>query len=173
MPLPILVLIAAAIGLALATATVVVISCWDRIVAWTKSSFLPWVDEYLPSLSELARRAFMSMHGVVREIRVTIREAWSALRTRLVKQVVEFSRASDNRWVAKTTSWVIAALGPDGNPQFLRHETTTSLSIDEVPPDLLAAWLRRKDNRVEVDLLKTRDMEITAMDMELGEENDE
>ncbi len=170
MPFPIIFAIAAAIGLS-ATATVVVLSCWDRIVTWTKSAFLPWVDNYLPELSDLARKAFMSVHAVVREVRVAVRDAWSSLRTRLVKQLVEFSRGSANQWVVRTTSWVIASLSPDGSPQVVQHETTRSVSLDEIPPELLEGWLERTENNVTFDLLAIRDKEIAEMEMQLGEED--
>ncbi|MFF5652775.1 hypothetical protein ACFY8N_30810 [Streptomyces collinus] len=170
MPLPIIFLIAATIGLTVGAAAVAV-ACWDRIVGWTKSTFLPWMEKYFPELADLAHRAFMSLHGVVRKLRTEIREAWTALRTRLVRQLVEFSRTVDNQWTVKTISWFVASLSPDGSPQFVEQETTRPVHIEEVPPELLESWMRRREDTITFDLLELRDKEV--MEVELMDEEDE
>ncbi|MEU6092575.1 hypothetical protein ABZ865_38530 [Streptomyces sp. NPDC047085] len=168
MPLPFLILFAMAIGAA-GVAVAVVVTFWDRILGWAKTTFLPWVDKYLPELAEDARRAFMSLHGAVMEVRRAIRKSWSALRTRLVRQMVEFSRLDNGQWVAKTISWVIASLSPDESPQFASHEVVQPLVLEDIPPDVLERWMRQKENTVSFDLTKFRDEEVMNMKMEDGE----
>ncbi|QXE33493.1 hypothetical protein KQY30_03510 [Streptomyces sp. GMY02] len=166
MPLPILILIAVAIGAA-GVGAAIVVTFWDRILGWARTMFLPWVDKYLPELAEHARRAFMSIHGAVIEVRRTIREAWSALRTRLVRQLVEFTRRTNGQWFVKTTSWIIASLSPDENPQLTSHEVVQPLALEDVPSDVLERWMRHNESTISIDLTKVRDEEV--MEMQVGE----
>lgn len=164
MPLPFLIALGIALGAGAAAA--VVVRFWDRILDWAQTMFLPWVNKYLPFLAADARRAFMSLHGVVAAVRMTICEAWRALRTRLVRQMVEFSRDANSRWVVKTINWVIASFSPQENPSIDEYSQKRIVPIEEVPPEVLERWLRLNENTISFDLTKVRDQEVLDMRME-------
>ncbi|MEW1804219.1 hypothetical protein ACIGO7_07955 [Streptomyces virginiae] len=164
MPLPFFILLAIAIGAAGAAVSVVV-RFWDRILGWAQTGFLPWVDKHLPEFSGDARRAFMSLHGVVAEVRRTIRDAWRALRTRLVAQIVEFSRDVDSRWVVTTISWAIASLSPD-EQQLVKYQDARIVPIEDLPPEVLRRWMEQNESTIRFDLTEARDKEFMSMGME-------
>ncbi|NUL02175.1 hypothetical protein HRW07_02725 [Streptomyces lunaelactis] len=165
MPLPFFILLAIAIGAA-GAAVSVVISFWDRILGWAQTGFLPWVDKHLPEFSGDARRAFMSLHGVVADVRRTIRDAWRALRTRLVAQIVEFSRDVNSRWVVRTVSWAIASLSPQEDPQVVQYREERIVPIEDLPAEVVKRWMEQNESTISFDLTKVRDEEFMDMRME-------
>ncbi|GAA2225821.1 MULTISPECIES: hypothetical protein [Streptomyces] len=160
MPLPFLLLIG------IGAATAVVVRFWDRILNWAQGMFLPWVDKHLPFLAPYARHAFTSMHGVIADVRRTIRDAWRALRTRLVAQMVEFTRDVDNRWIVSTTSWIIASLSPQEDHEVIELQEKRNVALKDLPPEVVERWVQQNENTITFDLTQIRDKEVMDMKME-------
>jgi hypothetical protein len=169
MPIP-LIAIAIGIGMFATGAVVAVYRYWGQILDWAKSTCLPWLEQRNPRLAAIAERAFMNLHTAISTVRAAIKEAWQELRSYLVRMVVELSRDSSSEWVMRTTSWVLAALGPDGTPQFEEKVTTRPLAPHDIPADLLKDWMRRRDEALTIDVIELRDQEVMELDLDTDDD---
>lgn len=131
---------------------------WNRIRHMAETSLLPWVEQNIPQVSELVRKAYIAVDNVVAPIRAEAKRAWSHLRQHLLQQLVEFRRDASGEWTVAVTSWLIERVKPD---QPLKITTTQQISIDEVPAEARKAWLDRRQATHSVDVTELRDQELS------------
>lgn len=146
------------IGALVGAATIIL---WHKILGWAEANVLPWVDEHLPSLSPLVRKAFSAVDKVVVAIRLDVKAAWESLRKVLLKQVATFEQHADNTWQVEVTSWLhtgLENLGPQRDVAEIR--TVKQLSFDEVPFDVREQAYRLGQGPYQIDIGRERDTEL-------------
>lgn len=156
---PITYLIIGAIGLGLAAA--VTVTFWHQILDWGQKSLFPWFDKHLPTVSPYLKEAFSRVDKVATHVRRIVKEAWDKVSQYLLKQVVELSRqTTSNTWIQQVTSWVIEASGYNNEPIVKQITTEAKVDLDDLPPDVREAYIKRQESSFKKDVTEIRKQEL-------------
>ncbi|GAA0466045.1 hypothetical protein Ade02nite_47120 [Paractinoplanes deccanensis] len=136
---------------------------WPKILAWAENSLFPWVARNLPELEPVVRAAFSVLDKGVVALRNAARQAWHELRRTLLKQVAEFVRQFDGRWVVEVTSWI--ANRPDRQrSRVTKVVTQQEVSFEELPPAVRQEYLRNNQKNHAIDVTDLRDKEFALVE---------
>jgi hypothetical protein len=148
-------LIFAAIGAAL-------VFFWEKVTYWAKESFFPFVKKHLPGILEYVQKAFTWIDNVVVSIRRGIKAAWQKVRQYLLKMAMYFEKKSSNKWVRKTTSYIIKTLE---SKQVTKHVVEEEINWDDLSPDIRKAWMKNTENNIEIDYTAEKDKNSDSLEM--------
>jgi hypothetical protein len=146
-------------------ALIAIVTFWQKILDWVTASLTPWLNKYLPSISEKVKDAFAWIDNAVAvPIRRIVKKAWEELRNYLLKVLVQFERQMQSEWVKRITSFIIEKL--DGaKPIVKKIVTEEQANWDDLPEDVRAAWLKNGSSNSELDVTGTRDRQIDELIM--------
>lgn len=156
-------LITVALGLTTVALAAAAIVFWQQILIWAEDSIHPWFEDHLPTVAPYVKDAFANLDKVATPIRRKAKEAWVKIRKHLLKQVVQINRTSDNKWIQKTTSWIIKNL-EESEPSVIEHSTMREVEWPMLPDDVRAAYLRMRKTSTEIDITAIRDKEIDELE---------
>lgn len=153
--------VAAFVGVAFSA----IVVFWGKVTVWAKESFLPFVGKYLPMLREDVANAFEWIDDKVAvPMRRVFKAAWKKIRQFLLKTAIDFQRTSSNKWVRKTTSYVIKNLE---SKQVVKQTVEEEIPWDDLTPDIRKSWMRSNKDNVEIDYTDLKDKNADSDLLEL------
>jgi hypothetical protein len=72
---------------------------WGKIIAWSRYSLFPWIEQNYPHLRDVFENAFVSLDRVVAPLRAAAINAWKEIRKIILKATQTISERSDNVFV--------------------------------------------------------------------------
>lgn len=146
--------------LSLATSALLVL--WEKVTDWASESFFPFVEKHLPSIIEHVKNAFTWIDKQAVNIRRLIKAAWNKVRQYLLKMAIYFEKQSSNKWVRKTTSYVIKNLQAK---QVVKREEEEDITWDDLPPEIRKSFMKAKENNFEIDYTALKDENSDSLEM--------
>ncbi|BDA67187.1 hypothetical protein CAL7716_013530 [Calothrix sp. PCC 7716] len=142
--------------------TATIIYFWEKVTDWARESFFPFVEKHLPAIREHVDKAFSWIDNVVVSIRRGIKAAWNIVRQYLLKMAMYFEKTSSNKWVRKTTSYIIKTLE---SKTVTKQDVEKEINWDDLPPDVRKSWMKSKENSFEIDYTAEKDKNVDSLEM--------
>ncbi|BAZ24926.1 hypothetical protein NIES4073_58260 [Kalymmatonema gypsitolerans NIES-4073] len=136
---------------------------WEKVTDWARESFFPFVEKHLPIIREYVENAFAWIdNNIAVPTRRLIKGAWNKVRQYLLKMAIYFEKQSSNRWVRKTTSYVIKTLE---SKTVIKQVVEEEINWDDLSPDIRKSWMKSKENNLEIDYTALKDDNCDSMEM--------
>ena len=136
---------------------------WEKVMYWAKKSFIPFVKKNLPIIGEYIQNAFMWIDkNVAVPVRRLIKAAWNKIRQYLLKMAIYIEKQSSNKWVKKTTSYVIKTLE---SKQVIKQVVEEEIDWDDLSPEMRKSWMKSNENNLEIDYTALKDENSDSLDM--------
>jgi hypothetical protein len=155
MPEPITMTIVLLLGVTAAVA----LTFWHKILGWAEESLFPWMERNLPTVADAVRQAFIALDNVAVAVRTRVQKAWQRVRAVLLGQMAEFARRSRSEWVRRIVTWVAKVL-PSGEMAPAKLVVEQVVNWEDLPDGVREAFLRRKQENAEIDVMEMRDREL-------------
>ena len=163
MPAPVVIAIFVGIGLVGSLAIIF----WEKIIGWAHDAVFPWFKKHMPAYEKWVREAFVVMNKVAATVRKLAIEAWRRIRPKLLDQVVEWRRTSDNHYVCKVLSWIAENMKERKVDQVI---STQTVDPDDLPLEIQEIFLRGATHH-KWEVAKEQDRQVELAEKELSLEH--
>ena len=130
-----------------------VVAWWHRLLDFAMTHLVPVMESLDPMLGNLARQALVWVDDKMVGVRQQVKAAWSRLRERISKMVIEFKRQVDGTWVGDLIVWLLGDSATEIRQTF-------DVKWDELPEQVRSAYVRAGSASVRVNIRKLRDEEL-------------
>jgi hypothetical protein len=128
---------------------------WEKVTVWAKESLLPFIEKHLPIIRTQVESAFIWIDkNIAVPTRVSIKSAWNKIRQYLLKMAMYFEKKSTNKWLRKTTSYVIKTLELK---KVVKQVVEEEIDWDDLSPEMRKRWMKSKENNLEIDYTAIKD----------------
>lgn len=138
---------------------------WEKVTLWAKESLLPFIEKHLPIIRKHVENAFIWIDkNIAVPTRRLIKSAWNQIRQYLLKMAMYFEKKSTNKWLRKTTSYVIKALD---SKKVVKQVVEEEIDWDDLSPEIRKSWMKSKENNLEIDYTAIKDENSDSDSLEM------